>query len=187
MKNKKLDRMIGILFAVSTVAFVALFLSNDTFFNWAFHRHHNELSWYIRPLFIIPIIYFAYKKSWAGVFASVFGLFTSMFWFPAPDNPPLMVQEFLRFEMDYLQGVWDAPKIMMSLLVPIFFILLIVSAWKHSFRWLIGTIIGAMVLKVLWSVIFSGDEGVSIIKPAVIGLVICILAVWYLKKRKKTD
>ena len=32
---------------------------NDSL-NWAWARHQNPLSWYIRPLFILPFCYFAY-------------------------------------------------------------------------------------------------------------------------------
>ena len=37
------------------------------FLNWAWARHHNPLSWYIRPLFVLPFCYFAYKRSVWGV------------------------------------------------------------------------------------------------------------------------
>ncbi len=184
MRNKKLDILIGILFLIATIVFVIVFLSNDTFFYWAFNRHLNILSWYIRPLFIIPIIFFAFKRSWSGIFCSIFLLFTSMFWFPAPVNPSLMEKEFLQFEMDYLQGVWDIQKILISLLVPVFFILIIMSAWKHSFKWLIRTLIGAMLMKVLWSITFSGNSGISILKPAIGGLSICLVTVWYFIRHK---
>lgn len=53
--------MIGMLFATATIVFIVLFLSNDAFFDWAFKRHHNILSWYIRPLFIIPMVIFAFR------------------------------------------------------------------------------------------------------------------------------
>ena len=113
--SKKTDFIIGMFFAIATIVFIILFLSNDIFFNWAFERHHNILSWYIRPLFIIPMVVFAFKKSFTGIFASIFALFTSMFWFPVPTNSSSQVLSFLAFEMEYLKGTWTAPKIIMSL------------------------------------------------------------------------
>lgn len=181
--NKKTDFTLGILFAIATIIFIVLFLTNEMFFNWAFERHHNVLSWYIRPLFIIPMVIFAYKKSLTGIFASIFALFTSMFWFPVPETSSPQVLEFLSFEMDYLKGTWTAPKLIMSLSVPIFFIMLILSAWKRNWKWLLGVIVGAAVLKFLWSISFSGEAGMSILKPALIGLLLCIGVLFYYFKK----
>ena len=169
-----MDFVLGMIFAIATVIFILVFLNNDLFFNWAFNRHHNVLSWYIRPLFIIPIVIFAFKKSLTGIFGSIFALFTSMFWFPAPLESSPQVLSFLAYEMEYLKGTWTTPKILMSLSVPIFFIMLIIAAWKKNWKWLLGIVIGAAVLKVIWSVIFSGEAGLSILKPAMLGLIICI-------------
>lgn len=180
--NKKTDFILGMIFAVATIIFIVLFLSNDMFFNWAFERHHNILSWYIRPLFIIPMVIFAFKKSLTGIFASIFALFTSMFWFPVPETINPRVLEFLSFEMDYLKGTWTAPKIIMSLAVPLFFIMLIIAAWKRNWKWLLGVIIGAAVLKSIWSIAFSGEAGMSILKPAIFGLIICIGGLYYFFK-----
>ena len=183
--KKKLDFILGMLFAVATIVFILLFLSNDSFFNWAFERHHNILSWYIRPLFIIPMVIFAYRKSLTGIFASIFALFTSMFWFPVPDTSSPQVLEFLAFEMDYLKGAWNAPKILISLAVPLFFIMLLMAAWKRNWKWLLAVIIGAAVLKFIWSIAFSGEAGMSILKPALLGLVICIGGLSYFFKKNK--
>jgi hypothetical protein len=182
--SKKLDYILGTLFAAATVIFIVVFLTNEAFFNWAFARHHNVLSWYIRPLFIIPIIIFAFRKSLTGIFASIFALFTSMFWFPAPKTSSPQVMQFLAYEMEYLKGVWTAPKIVMTLAVPIFFIALILAAWKRNWKILIGVVAAAAVLKMVWSVVFSGEAGLSIIKPAIIGLIICIGGILLYKKRK---
>lgn len=182
-KNQKTDFLIGMLFAALTAIAILLFFTNDTFFKWAFDRHHNVLSWYIRPIFIIPIVYFAFKKSWTGIMASIFCLFTSMFWFPAPDVVSDKVVGFLAFEQEYLKGSWDMSKIIVQLAVPAFFAALIYTAWHRSIKALIGVIIAAAVLKVLWSALFAGADGLSIIKPAVSGVVICIAAVIYYKRR----
>jgi len=186
--NKKTDFILGMIFAFATIIFIVLFLTNDAFFNWAFERHHNILSWYIRPLFIIPMVIFAYKKSLTGIFASIFALFTSMFWFPAPAVNDPQVLEFLAFEMDYLKGTWTAPKIVISLAVPLFFIMLLIAAWKRNWKWLLAVIVGAAVLKFVWSVAFSGKAGMSILKPALFGLIVCIGGLsYYFKKRKRTE
>lgn len=185
--NKKIDFISGMLFAVATIIVLVLFLTNETFFNWAFERHHNILSWYIRPLFIIPMVIFAYKKSFTGIFASIFALFTSMFWFPVPATNSPQVMEFLAFEMDYLKGAWTTLKIVMSLAVPLFFIMLLIAAWKRNWKWLLGVIIGAAVLKIIWSIVFSGEAGMSILKPALLGLIVCIGGLsYFFKKHKRT-
>lgn len=138
----------------------------------------------VHPAIIYYSDVFAYKKSYTGIFASIFGVFTSMFWFPAPETSSPQVLEFLAFEMEYLQGAWDAPKILMSLLVPLFFVLLILSAWHRKWKWIVGVIIGAAVLKVLWSVLFSGEAGMSIIIPAMLGIILCVGALYYYFKRQ---
>lgn len=180
--TKKTDIILGTIFAIATVVFIILFLTNDVFFEWAFARHHNVLSWYIRPLFIIPIVYFAFKQSLTGVFASIFALFTSMFWFPTPQTSTPQVMEFLAYEMEYLKGTWTPAKILMSLSVPIFFYLLIRAAWTRNWKLLIWVVVLSAMLKVLWSVVFSGEAGLSILAPAIGGLLICIAGIYLYKK-----
>lgn len=119
--GNKTDSIIGISFAAATIVFLVLFMTNEMFFNWAYARHQNVLSWYIRPLFIIPIVLFAFKRSLTGIFVSIFALFTSMFWFSKPETVDPQVVSFLEYEMEYLRGEWTVPKIMMSLTIPIFF------------------------------------------------------------------
>ena len=57
------------------------------FLSWVWARHHNELSWYVRPLFLLPFCFFAYKRSLWGIVVTLLVFPTSLFWFPAPDNP----------------------------------------------------------------------------------------------------
>jgi len=87
--------------------------------------------------------------------------------------------------MEYLKGAWNTPKILMSLSVPIFFIMLIIAAWKRNWKLLLGIVVGTAVLKVIWSVAFSGEAGLSILKPAIIGLIICIAGIYYYFKKHK--
>jgi len=185
--RKRADLITGAFFMVATAIFIVLFITNDGFFKWAFERHHNILSWYIRPVFIIPMVFFAFKKSFAGISASIFVLFTSMFWFPAPEVKDPKVMEFLAFEMDYLKGEWTAEKIAVSLLVPLFFFMLLMFAWKRSLKWLFGVIIGAAFLKSSWSIVFGGKAGMSVLKPALTGLIICAVFLGYFFKKQKQN
>ena len=123
MKIKKLDRTMGLFFAFSTVVLIYMFFTNLDFFTWAFSRHQNILSWYIRPLFIIPIVIGAYKQSFSILFMSIFGLFTSMFWFPKPEVVDEQVHLFLEFEKNYLTSGWTTEKIVVCTLILLFFIL----------------------------------------------------------------
>ena len=64
------------------------------FGDWAYDRHANVLSWYIRPLFLLPLAWFAYRRSGWGIAGTLVALATSIFWFPAPAQPDPQVLEF---------------------------------------------------------------------------------------------
>ncbi|KNF07625.1 hypothetical protein CLPU_14c00430 [Gottschalkia purinilytica] len=171
---KRYDKMLALTFAVFTLLFIVLAFTNKSFFNWAYERHQNQLSWYLRPLFLIPFCYFAYKRSWAGIFGTIFLLLTSMFWFPRPEVVSDQVKQFLEMEKEYLSGDWGSAKILMSLLIPVSFTALAVAFWKRSLWFGLSVVIFMAVAKMIWSVAFGGEAGKSIFIPAILGLVICI-------------
>ncbi|MDD2496763.1 MAG: hypothetical protein PHT78_03030 [Desulfitobacteriaceae bacterium] len=174
MKLKRYDKKVALTFGVLTLAFIIFAFINESFFNWAYERHQNQLSWYIRPLFIIPFCYFAYKRSWAGIWGTIFFLLTSMFWFPKPDVVSEQVKQFLEMEMEYLSGDWGLVKILIALLIPISFIALGTAFWKRSLWLGLAVVVFMAVAKMAWSVVFGGEAGKSIFVPAIIGLVFCI-------------
>lgn len=151
---------------------------ND-FLAWAWARHHNILSWYIRPLFIVPFIYFAYRRSWKGMILTVVALATSMFWFPAPEVVDPAVEQFLTAEREYLTGAWTIQKILLTLVIPVFFVLLGLAFWKRSWLPGVAVINLAALGKVAWSVAEGGQSGWAVLIPALIGLIICNLAVYF--------
>lgn len=143
------------------------------FLNWAWARHHNPWSWYIRPLFLLPFCYFAYKKSIAGVLLTVVAVLSSMFWFPAPSEADPRAAAFLAMERRYVTGGWTGAKTAMTLLVPVWFVVLGWAFWRRS--WIAGLVVinvGA-ALKVLWGFYFGGDSAWSIIPPVLVGALIC--------------
>lgn len=173
------------LFSVLTVGFMILMLNENTFFEWAFARHHNVLSWYIRPFILLPICYFAYKRNGLGVSASVFLGLTSMFWFPEPQFADEKIIEFLQMEKDYLTSGWNLTKVMISSLVPLTIYLLGLAFWKRNIKAGIMMIGLIAVLKSIWSLFAGGESGTSVILPASIGLILCVGIIIYVFRSEK--
>ena len=182
-KSRKFDIAIGILFGIMTIILIYLFFSNNIFFTWAFQRHYNILSWYIRPLFIIPIIWSAYKKLFSGIAISIFCLFTSMFWFSKPNTTNPEVEKFLNFEANYLKSGWTIDKIALLFTVIIFFIFIIISTWTKNWKLLLVILIAAAFFKIFNSYLLTGKSAFSMLTPAVTGLIVCMMAVFFLKKK----
>lgn len=178
IKIRKYDKIIAIIFALFTLTFILAMINKD-FFIWAWARHHNILSWYIRPLFLIPFCYFAYKRSWAGISVTIFLLLSSMFWFPEPEIVSVQVKQFLQMEIDYLTTSWGLSKILVTLLVPISLIALGAAFWKRNLLFGISVIVFIALAKIIWSVAFGGESGMSIIGPAIIGLIICVVLIYF--------
>ena len=180
---KKNDKRIGLAFALLTVIFLVISMTNVNFFNWVFERHQNQMSWYIRPLFLIPFCYFAYKRSWTGISLTLFCLLTSMFWFSKPDSVSDEVKYFLQYEKEWLSGTWDYKKILLILSVPISFIALGLSFWKRSLWMGLGVVVLMATGKIIWSIQNTGESGKSIIIPAMLGLLICSGLIFFGFKR----
>lgn len=184
---KKYDKPIAILFGILTIVFIVL-MTNESFFEWAFERHQNQLSWYSRPLFLIPFCYFAYRKSFAGISISLFALLTSMFWFPQPDEVSKEVINFLDFERQYLTQNWNTSKIILTTTVPVSLFLLALAFWKRNLWFGLTVIVLMAVGKIIWSIQNAGEAGQSILVPAIIGLIICVLLVVFgYWRRNKTN
>jgi hypothetical protein len=159
---------------------------ND-FWTWAWARHANELSWYIRPLFFLPFCFFAYRRSIAGMVSTVVAVFTSMFWFPAPAQPKPEVLEFLKMEQEYLLGAWTLEKTVLTLTVPLAFIGLALAFWFRRWQYGLVILVAVAVGKIVWSAAFGGASGTAVMLPASVGLVVCVGVVfWVLRRSART-
>jgi hypothetical protein len=131
---------------------------------WIWARHHNELSWYVRPLFLLPFCYFAYRRSLLGILVTLLVFPTSLFWFPAPENPSLRVEGYLAWERQFLTEGSVAARVALVLLNA-------------------GTL-----LKVIWSVVFGGAAGWASLAPSLFTLAVTdaaiVLAARWLKRRR---
>jgi hypothetical protein len=182
-----------VILSVGTLALVLIALAVvaaagtiDEFAAWAWARHHNQLSWYIRPLFLLPFCYFAFRRSLLGIVLTVLALATSMFWFPAPERADSRAAEFLAMEREYLTDDWTPWKVLLALLVPIGFAALAVVFWKRSLAWGLVVINAMVLIKVAWSFYF-GDEsgGLTLLPSALVGLAICDAAILYVAHRMR--
>lgn len=182
------DKIVALIFAALTTIFIVVSMTNHTFFEWVYDRHHNQWSWYIRPVFLIPFCYFAYRHSWAGVSVTIFCLFTSMFWFGKPKVVGGDVVAFLQFEKDWLYGLWDYKKALLIISVPVSFIILGLAFWKRSLIMGLGVVVLMATGKIIWSIYNAGNAGKSIIIPALVGLLLCVGLIYYgfsqLEKKK---
>ena len=157
---------------------------ND-FLGWAWERHHNVLSWYIRPLFILPLAYFSYRRSLSGIALTLVALATSMFWFPAPERVDPRVEEFLAFEREWLTGGWTLGKTASVLAVPLILGVLCLAFWRRSLFWGLVVINDIAVTKVAWGVVDGVGSGWVMLGPALLGLAICDAAVLYAARRMR--
>ena len=151
--------------------------------NWAWARHHNPLSWYIRPLFVLPFCYFAYRKSAWGVALTIVAVLSSMFWFPAPAATDPRAAAFLAMERQYITGAWTISKVAMTALVPVWFAALAWAFWRRS--WLAGFLVvntGAL-LKVIWSFYFAGGSAWSIMPAVGLGALVINAGMLYAYRR----
>ena len=182
-----------VILSVGTLALVLLGApviaatgTTDEVAAWAWARHHNELSWYIRPLFLLPFCYFAYRRSLWGIVLTVLALLTSMFWFPAPERVDPRAAEFLAAERDYLTGDWTLTKILLALLVPVSFAALAVAFWRRSLVWGLAVINAMGLVKVVWSFYFGEESGgLTLLPSALVGLAVCDAVILYVVRRMR--
>ena len=142
------------------------------FLNWAWARHHNPLSWYIRPLFILPFCYFAYQKSVRGMVLTVVAVTSSMFWFPAPAIPDPTAATFLEVERQWITGPLTLSQAFLTALIPFWFIALATALRRRLWVAAALVIVAGTVLKVAWSFYVGGASAWIIVPPVAVGNVV---------------
>jgi hypothetical protein len=191
MKGSDIPKRTDVILSVATLALALLAAgiivataSTNEFVAWAWARHHNVLSWYVRPLFILPFCFFAYRRSLLGIVLTLLALATSMFWFPAPEHASPAVNEMLRAEEAYLTANWTHWKVLIALLVPLTFAALGLAFWKRSLVWGLAVVNAAILFKIAWTFLFSTEAGaMSHLPAAVLGLVVCDALILYVMRR----
>jgi hypothetical protein len=150
---------------------------------WAWERHANILSWYIRPLFLLPLAYFSYKRWISGIVFTLVALATSIAWFPAPERVRPEVAEFLAFERAWLTSGWTPEKVFSWTLAVAGLAVLCLAFWKRSLAYGLVVITTLAVGKMAWGVVEGRGTGWAMLIPAIAGLVICNGVVLYALRR----
>jgi hypothetical protein len=193
MKRAAATRRTDVILSVGTLALILIAVGAlaatgtlDEVGAWAWERHHNILSWYIRPLFFLPFCYFAYKRSLFGMVLTLVALATSMFWFPAPETTSPAVVEMLAAEEAYFAADWTLWKVLLALIVPISFAALGLAFWKRSLVWGLAVINGAILIKTGWTFVISTEAGaMSHLPAAVLGLALLNAVILYVRYRMR--
>ena len=155
----------------------------DGFLSWAWSRHHNPLSWYIRLLFLLPFCYFAYKRSTWGIVLTLFALATSMVWFPSRNGRTTGHSSFWRDgeglsygPLDPYEGALGSAGAGMP------------SGVGPGFLEEIPSLrVGCSRLdcadKIAWSFYYGGESELALLPSALVGLIACQAAVLYVVYR----
>ncbi|EFV71209.1 hypothetical protein CHCC14600_0402 [Bacillus licheniformis] len=137
---------------------------------WAFQRHLNPMSWYIRPLFLVALAYFCYRRSWKGVIITFLLMTSSMVWFPVPERINPEMQAVLDYELMLLSNPLSA---VVTLAFMMGFLVLIGTAfWKRSLGWGLAVLNVTLIGKVVLSVMLTGENGWAPLGNTVFGLIL---------------
>lgn len=155
---------------------------------WIWARHHNPASWYVRPLFLLPYCWFAWRRSLRGLVATLLLFPTTLFWFAAPAGPPdPAVAAYLEAELRLLTNGWAGP-VSVTLAAAVFLGLLAWAFWQRS--WLAGLLVLHLgtAAKVAWSLWAWGPSGQASVLPSIATLLVCdvaVLGAWLWRHRSR--
>lgn len=179
----KTDLALSAVLGAAIAVLLAAFFTSPAFFDWAFARHANVASWVVRPLLVLPLVWAAWRRSLAGILASVLAMLTSMFWFPAPVQPRAEVLNFLAMERALLSAGWTVANVVGLLAVVGWVALLSAAFWQRSWKLGLATALAGAALKALWSVVFSPEAGAAVLPFAIGGAVVLAITIWVWRRR----
>lgn len=146
--------------------------------DWAWARHHNEWSWYIRPLIIIGFCMAAWFRKPVIIFMLAIFFPISAVIFPAPQNPKSYVVEFLQAERNMLEALSPLEMVGFGVLVVVFLFLLATALWQRSF-WL-GVLIANLggAIKLIFGYFVWGEVGAIALWPTIVTAIVFNLAMF---------
>ncbi|MFC9086817.1 hypothetical protein [Nocardiopsis dassonvillei] len=152
------------------------------FLAWAWPRHLNPLSWYVRPLFFLPIAYFCWTRRPVPLALTIVAMLSSFFWFPAPEEIDPAMAGVLEMERElFTDPTWVTWATLP--LVPALLGSLCAAFWYRSLGWGLVVVNGGLAVKIAWTVANSGSDGLATVLPlglamAVVTAVVVAVARW---------
>ena len=188
IKNQTMDQivlwLIVAILIYSGIILFAAYISEPDVGSWIWGRHKNLFSWYSRPLFIIPAVYYAYRQKLWHVIGFMLLLATSLFWFEAPIDTPEEVAQFLEWEKQlFFSNENKAPLLTLIITVFIFLFLLFYAFWKQN-PWLgLALINVGTIIKIVFSIVYGGEVGMTAIVPSLSSLFVINIVAWVVWRR----
>ncbi|WP_017573758.1 hypothetical protein [Nocardiopsis halotolerans] len=146
------------------------------FLTWAWPRHLNPLSWYVRPLFFLPIAYLCWTRRPVPLALTIVAMLSSFFWFPAPERIDPAMAGVLEMEKElFTDPTWVTWATLP--LVPALLGSLCAAFWYRSLGWGLIVINGGLALKIAWTVANSGADGLATVLPLGLGMALMTTAV----------
>jgi len=150
---------------------------------WAWPRHLNPLSWYIRPLFFLPIAYFCWTRRPSALFLTIAAMLSSFFWFPEPEEiDPAMAGVLAMEERLFTDPTWVTWTSLA--MIPLLIGGLCAAFWYRSLAWGLLVINGGLLAKIAWTVVNSGSDGLATLLPLGSGMVVMTAAVVLVARRR---
>ena len=171
------DVILSAVLGLALIGLLAAFFTRPDFFDWAFARHQNTLSWALRPLLLAPMLLAAWSRRLWGILATLLALFTSMFWFPVPAQPDPQVIRFLAMERALLSS-WSLSSALGLAAALVYLALVNAAFWRRSWRMGLSVVILGGLGKALWSLVFSPDGGRAVLGFALIGTGAVAALIW---------
>ncbi|MDA2809368.1 hypothetical protein O4J56_01850 [Nocardiopsis sp. RSe5-2] len=155
------------------------------FLSWAWPRHLNPLSWYIRPLFFLPIAYFCWTQRPVGLAVAIVAMLSSFFWFPAP--PPGRVDPRIEGVLEMEKQLFADPSWVTWLTLPLIPAMLgglCAAFWFRSLGWGLVVINGGLGLKIAWTIANSGADGLATVLPLGLGAAVMTAVIAVVARRR---
>lgn len=155
------------------------------FLEWAWPRHLNPISWYIRPLFFLPIAYFCWTRRPIALTVTIVAMLSSFFWFPAPAPGEIdpRIAGVLEMEKELFANptwvTWVALPLIPALIAG-----LCAAFWRRSIGWGLVVINGGLAVKILWTIANAGGDGLATVLPLGLGAAVMTAVIVVVARRR---